>query len=103
MKLYFHVGRWELPGQQSKGAERVDIPNNPAALCAWLNERRVPIVMPLHSPPAAESRPAAPVPAAPSCATAADLEDFVLNRATIAEVERIFAALGARFAEARGN
>jgi hypothetical protein len=64
MKLYYeHTqgGYWELPGQQSKSASRVDIPSTPVALCAWLNERRVPLNMPLHQP---EPEPA-PIPAAP--------------------------------------
>lgn len=44
MKLY-HNGKgegWQIPGQQDKGATRVDVPNSPADLCAWLNARRVP-------------------------------------------------------------
>jgi hypothetical protein len=41
-KLYHHAGSWQLPGQQDKKAERVDVPGQPAELAAWLNSRRVP-------------------------------------------------------------
>jgi hypothetical protein len=33
--------------------------------------------------------------------TATEIEDFILNRATVAQVENIFAVLGTRFAEKR--
>lgn len=42
-KLYHAAGTWQIPGQQDKKAERVDVPNPPAELAAWLNSRRVPI------------------------------------------------------------
>lgn len=39
-KLYFNLeGRWQIPGQQDPQAERVDVPNPPAELAAWLNDR----------------------------------------------------------------
>jgi hypothetical protein len=43
MKLY-HNGTtegWQIPGQQDKKAERIDVPSSPADLAAWLNHRRV--------------------------------------------------------------
>ena len=41
-KLYHGAdGTWQVPGQQDKKAARVDVPNPPAELAAWLNERRV--------------------------------------------------------------
>lgn len=47
-KLYFlaagEARGWQVPGQQGKGAQRVDVPNSPEALAAWLNERHVPAV-----------------------------------------------------------
>jgi hypothetical protein len=42
-KLY-HNGEpegWQIPGNQDKRAERVDVPSSPAELAAWLNERGV--------------------------------------------------------------
>lgn len=44
MKLY-HIDAegWQLPGKQSRGAERVEVPITAPALCAWLNARRVPL------------------------------------------------------------
>lgn len=51
MKLYYWLRDWQLPGQQHKSADRVEVPTTPAGLCAWLNERRVPIAMPLTEPP----------------------------------------------------
>lgn len=41
-KLYHHAGSWQLPGKQDKHAERIDVPNQPEQLAAWLNERQVP-------------------------------------------------------------
>lgn len=41
-KLY-HNGQlegWQIPGEQDKGAERIDVPSSPAELAAWLNHRR---------------------------------------------------------------
>jgi hypothetical protein len=40
-----------------------------------------------------------PIAAAERSAIATNIEDFILNRATIAEVETIFATLGTRFKE----
>jgi hypothetical protein len=40
-KLYHGAEGWQIPGQQDKKAERVDIPTAPAELAAWLNERHV--------------------------------------------------------------
>jgi hypothetical protein len=42
-KLY-HNGEpegWQIPGAQDRKAERIDVPNPPAELAAWLNERDV--------------------------------------------------------------
>jgi hypothetical protein len=122
LKLYFHLRDWQLPGQQDKGASKVEIPTDAAGLCAWLNERRVPISLsladpdksaeqaygerglyhhPEPSPPINMATAAIPQRPAPPSHDAAGIEDFLLNRATVAECERIFAALGTRFAEAR--
>lgn len=40
-KLYHGAGGWQVPGQQDKDAQRVDVPNPPELLAAWLNERGV--------------------------------------------------------------
>jgi len=41
-KLYHGPEGWQVPGQQGAGAERVDVPNSPAELAAWLNDRGTP-------------------------------------------------------------
>lgn len=46
MKLYYNPQaasgeRWELPGQQAKKADRVDVPDRAPDLAAWLNGRQV--------------------------------------------------------------
>lgn len=67
-KLYHGNGAWQVPGQQEKGAERVDVPSSPAELAAWLNDRGVnPNMrrMPLAMPPAIDLREDAP-PEAPA-------------------------------------
>jgi hypothetical protein len=33
---------WQIPGQQDRKAERLDVPSSPADLAAWLNARHVP-------------------------------------------------------------
>lgn len=94
MKLYYWLRDWQLPGQQHKGASKVEIPTDAAGLCAWLNERNVPINLPLNPPPerpipvscidqahiAPDPKPA-PAPAAPqpSSFEATAIEDFVLT------------------------
>jgi hypothetical protein len=106
MKLYYLAGDWQLPGSQDRHAIRVEIPSSPAELRAWLSARNVP-AEPGQATPALFDEPEPvilapkpqPVPAAAPCRTASDIEDFILNGASVAEVERIFAALGARFAE----
>lgn len=40
-KLYSNGALWQVPGRQDKTAERIDIPNSPDQLAAWLNDRRV--------------------------------------------------------------
>lgn len=40
-KLYFSEGGWSVPGKQPEGASRIDVPNSPEALAAWLDERQV--------------------------------------------------------------
>jgi hypothetical protein len=118
VKLYHSPHRgWELPGQQSKAAFRVDIPSTPVALCQWLQERNVspepgqPAGSLFSAPVAAQRAPeplpinmataAIPQKPQPSSFEASAIEEFILDRATVAEVERIFQALGCRFAEAR--
>jgi hypothetical protein len=41
MKLYNNGHQWQLPGQQDKHADRVEIPTDAAGLCQWLNNRRL--------------------------------------------------------------
>lgn len=41
-KLYHNGAHWQVPGQQDKTAERVDVPASPVDLAAWLEARRVP-------------------------------------------------------------
>jgi hypothetical protein len=41
-KLYHNSARWQVPGQQDKTAERIDVPASPAELAAWLDARGVP-------------------------------------------------------------
>jgi hypothetical protein len=48
MKLYYEreLGLWQLPGQQTKRAERVDIPTDTQGLCIFLNDRQTPLEPP---------------------------------------------------------
>lgn len=41
-KLYHAAEGWQVPGRQAKRATRVDVPNAPDDLAAWLNDRAVP-------------------------------------------------------------
>lgn len=128
MNLYYNSIRpgdvWQIPGQQDKHASRVEIPTTPVALCQWLNERRVPICLslvdtsksaaqaygfdptapqePVEAPPADNRPPAlAMTPERLASFTASQIEEFILDVATVAQVCRIFEAIGSRFAEAR--
>ncbi len=99
---------WTVPGQQSRSALRVDVPNGPAELAAWLNARCVPegdaggrYDLPEQPPTVA---PVAPNDAGAGAAIAAGADqvaDWILDRASAAEVERLFSCLGARFHELR--
>lgn len=117
-KLYHWLGEWQVPGQQHKGASRVVVPSSPDALAAWLNERRVPICLPLHpapeplyhGSPAADVAPAAPMPGKPDAGASAAIQaggeaiaEWLLDHATQSQVETVFTALGCRWGEARGK
>lgn len=89
MKLYHFCRDWFIPGQQPKGASRVDIPNSPSELCAWLNHRRVPIAMPLPQPEPSlddlynitvEHPPVAPAPHSGHCPGCASKDPAALER-----------------------
>ncbi|MGE0178954.1 MAG: hypothetical protein AB7O91_03935 [Sphingomonas sp.] len=58
-KLYHDAGAWVVPGEQGRGAERVDVPGSPAELAAWLNDRDVQPVAaaPAEAPEAADDEP----------------------------------------------
>lgn len=91
-KLYYDAGTWTVPGQQGRGATRCDVPNNPAELANWLNSRAL--------------KPHTPVSAAQSTSAEAELDadavcEWILDRATPAQVEHLFAVLGTRFHELR--
>lgn len=62
MKLYFAIRTWQLPGHQDKGASRVEVPTDAAGLCAWLNDRRVPICLPQFVEPQLADEPAGDKP-----------------------------------------
>lgn len=127
MKLYHEAETgWIVPGQQGRKATRVDVPTSPPeALADWLNARRVGV-----EPGAAEAEPAStvldpspeapqePARAAPSdncpachrndraalkIAQSGDIDALAgwLMTAQPWQVERLFEALGARFAELR--
>lgn len=106
MRLYLHQGVWQVPGKQDRHAERVDIPTDTAGLCAWLNDREDskynPEPEPLTlSPDLGPPRYPDPKPDYTRDFTATEIEDFILNRASVAQVGNIFECLGTRFAEQR--
>lgn len=123
MKLYNHQGQWQLPGQQDKKAAKLDVPTSAPDLCAFLNARQVSFDPVSYS--AGEPKDEDPmgdgsdygvtpivdkpihhvehVTGALSVTDISDVEDFILNRASVAQVENLFARLGTRFAELRSN
>lgn len=113
-KLYYHEGQWQLPGQQDKKAQRVDVPNEPKSLMGWLNARRVraeepdPIDTPDRETWAEAQGEVAPTPPErdPQEAqlmnrsrTAQEIVEFILDEAAVHQVENIMQALGTRVAE----
>lgn len=87
--------------------EQIDIPTDKAGLMAYVNEL---IYQGASSDRAAEAalnavidipRPEAAVHQSQESFTASEIEDFLLNRATLPQCENIFACLGTRFAEKR--
>lgn len=102
-KLYHEGDQWVVPGTQGRAAVRADVPNSPDALAAWLNDRGVPVA------PGAEPKPTGlavagdhcePVPADRNL-SADTITEWLLGAATQAQVEAVFAAIGARWGEAR--
>lgn len=83
------AGRWT----------QVEVPTDKRGLIAFLTDRNV-----VGASSENLELPAAPPPTSPDAGwdfTASEIEDFILNRATVAQVENIFAVLGTRFAERR--
>lgn len=130
MRLYRILGAaWAGTQADAKAAAKdantpwheYEVPTDKTGLLAFLNERNVPaqadevaqleekrVPMPRDpmDAPAAEPINMASVAAkvvrqSQESFTAGEIEDFILNRATVAQVENIFAALGTRFAEKR--
>lgn len=132
-KLYHDNQRWQVPGQQGRGASREDVPSSPEQLAAWLNARNVPrsaeqsagLFSPGVPNSAVEQTPALDASIAKARHTAAlrqleqagneqqrqadairrgnaeELAGWILDHATCAQVEQLFAAIGARFHELR--
>lgn len=105
-KLYHESGQWIVPGHQGKQATRHDIPANPAELANWLNLRGVASapedVDHDNDAPAEETTiPAAAPPPPPPTLDPAKIEQWLMDEASAAQVERIFTALGVRFHELR--
>lgn len=97
MIVYRHEGRWFKPGQQPKSAEKHDTGANADAFVQWLNDTCT-----LDPPEASEAwLDRATVRLPEQQATVDLLEQWIMDTATQAEVERIFTALGVRFGEAR--
>lgn len=104
MRLYrIASGRWAgTQADAGKGFVAVDVDTTKGPLIALLNrqldEGRV------HAQAQAPAAPPAPPPPAPKLLEgkeADQLEEWLLDRATPSQVERLFAALGARFHELR--
>lgn len=109
MKLYLSkAGVWEAPGKQSKGAEKIDVPTTTDGLVDFLNKREAP-----PEPEFDEVEPAPPPPPTPSHDVIAakvsafktnEILEFILDHASVSQVERIFACIGTRFGElVKGN
>jgi hypothetical protein len=85
--------------------EIVEVPTDKPGLLAFLNAMEARVRAPAAAPP--------PEPVAPTTALSVvtpdtqrqwdgeSIANFLLDRATVAQVENIFAAIGTRFAEAR--
>jgi len=109
MKVYLSKdGRFEAPGKQSKGAEKIDVPTDTAGLVDYLNE------LTANVPPqdALEFEPAPPPTPGPDpelvkigetlrqtrWTTDAILE-FILDHADVNQVANILSCLGTRVGE----
>lgn len=87
---------------------QIDVPTDKDALLGYLNQLAN-AISDLRPAERIEEPEATPVPPEPQNApqapsgrlTAGQIEEFVLDQATVSEVERIFAVLGTRFAEGR--
>lgn len=124
-KLYHGSQGWQVPGSQDKAAVRADVPNGPAELAAWLNDRGTPATIggadyagsgdPLDRYVAKEAAGASSrelaeaenkarrATAALERASAEAIADWIFDHAKPAQVEQLFAALGARFHEMRSK
>jgi hypothetical protein len=111
MKLYL-TAAGQYAGTQKeagKGFALELVPDNKEALIAYLNEKIAARAAPVEQPevPSGGSanfveRPRVVAPVQPSLdkiMKASQVEDFILNEATVAQVESLFACLGTRFSE----
>jgi hypothetical protein len=98
VKLYYINGQWQLPGQQDKHAERINIPTDPFGLRAFLTEHGVRLGQPAEpAPPPASDEAAAPV--SPPATDIQSIEEFILDHATQAQIEQLIMRLATRFGE----
>lgn len=100
MKAYISEGQFFAPGTQPKGAEKVEVPTDTKGLVDYLNE-----LMTETSAPAGElelAAPESPERQQQFEGTQVNIcERFIMDKATPAQVEQLFAALGVRFHEMR--
>ena len=110
MRLYLtaagrYVGTQDEARKDGKGWALAEVPTDKAGLIDYLNDQ-LPVadepsfdnVVPLPPPILREADPKL-VDAGKRIRTADAIEDFILNEATVAQVENIFSTIGARFAE----
>ena len=108
MRLYLttagrYVGTQADAKSKGKGWRPEEVPTDKLGLLAYLNAMVTRDE--LDNPPVdTQPQPSAPlvhVHTRVENYTADDIVEFLLDRASVAHVERIFAAIGTRFAEAR--
>ena len=111
MKLYLSKdGRFEAPGKQSKGSEKIDVPTDTAGLCDYLNELTANVppqdALEVEQPPepvVARAPVTIEKPTPQSSWTASEIADFILNTASVNQAANILSCLGTRFGELAGE
>jgi hypothetical protein len=87
-----------LARERDTSYEQVDVPTDKAGLMAYVNELKADVSAEMRRDRSEALNEGVPA-SAPAKVTVQSVMEFILDAATVADVEQVFSAIGARFKE----